>query len=83
MCTISYARLSAVDRTLQNWNKAYALDDDTLVIYGKTMCNAIDDQGYQAHIMSAVGHQTKGCYTQKKYTMKIETVFVTALAQKM
>jgi hypothetical protein len=25
------------------------------------MCNAIDDQGYQTHIMSAIGHQTKTC----------------------
>ena len=37
-----------------------------LAIDGKTMCNAIDDQGYQTHIMSAVGHQSKTCYTQKK-----------------
>jgi hypothetical protein len=29
------------------------------------MCNAIDEEGYQTHIMSAVGHQTKICYTQK------------------
>ena len=57
---------AAVDRALQNWNNTYAEDDDTLAIDGKTMCNAIDDQGNQAHIMSAVGHQTKSCYTQKK-----------------
>ena len=37
-----------------------------LAIDGKTMCNAIDDQGYQTHIMSAIGHQSKACYTQKK-----------------
>jgi hypothetical protein len=30
------------------------------------MCNAIDEQGYRTHIMSAIGHQTKCCYTQKK-----------------
>jgi hypothetical protein len=30
------------------------------------MCNAIDAQGYQTHIMSVVGHQTKNCHTQKK-----------------
>jgi len=57
---------AAVDLALQNWNNTYAEDDDTLAIDGKTMCNAIDDQGYQAHIISAVGHQTKGCYAQKK-----------------
>jgi hypothetical protein len=32
-------------------------------IDGKTMCNDIDDQGHQIHIMSAVGHQSKACYT--------------------
>jgi hypothetical protein len=30
------------------------------------MRNAVDDQGYQTHIMRVVGHQTKNCYAQKK-----------------
>ncbi len=30
------------------------------------MCNTIDNSGYQTHIMSAIGHQSKTCYTQKK-----------------
>ena len=55
-----------LDRALQRWNQAYGRQDESLAIDGKTMCNAIDDQGYQAHIMSAIGHQTKSCYTQKK-----------------
>ena len=55
-----------LDRALQRWNHAYAQEDQTLAIDGKTMCNAIDDQGYQTHIMSAIGHQSKICYTQKK-----------------
>jgi len=55
-----------LDRALQQWNEAYGKQDQSLAIDGKTMCNAIDDQGYQAHIMSAIGHQTKTCYTQKK-----------------
>ena len=55
-----------LDRALQRWNQAYGQQDESLAIDGKTMCNAIDDQGYQTHIMSAVGHQTKTCYTQKK-----------------
>jgi hypothetical protein len=55
-----------LDRALQRWNQAYGQHDDSLAIDGKTMCNAIDDQGYQTHIMSAVGHQSKACYTQKK-----------------
>ena len=55
-----------LDHALQRWNQAYGQQDESLAIDGKTMCNAIDDQGYQTHIMSAVGHQSKACYTQKK-----------------
>ena len=56
----------ALDLALQQWNVAYGQTDDSLAIDGKTMRNAIDEQGNQIHIMSVVGHQTKACYTQKK-----------------
>jgi len=55
-----------LDKALQQWNESQALEDDTLAIDGKTMCNAIDDSGHQTHIMSAIGHDSKVCYTQKK-----------------
>jgi len=55
-----------LDRALQSWNATYGRKDESLAIDGKTMCNAIDEQGYQTHIMSVVGHQTKNCHTQKK-----------------
>lgn len=55
-----------LDGALQRWNDTYGEEDESLAIDGKTMCNAIDEQGYQTHIMSAIGHQTKNCYTQKK-----------------
>lgn len=55
-----------LDRALQRWNEAYGGQDESLAIDGKTMCNAVDDQGHRTHIMSAIGHQTKNCYTQKK-----------------
>jgi hypothetical protein len=55
-----------LDNALQRWNQVYGQQDESLAIDGKTMRNAIDDQGYQIHIMSAIGHQTKTCYTQKK-----------------
>lgn len=55
-----------LDRALQRWNQIYAKQDESLAIDGKTMRNALDEQGYQAHIMSVVGHQTKHCYAQKK-----------------
>jgi len=55
-----------LDHALQRWNEAYGQQDKSLSIDGKTMCNAIDDQGHQTHIMSVIGHETKNCYTQKK-----------------
>jgi Druantia protein DruA/DDE_Tnp_1-associated len=55
-----------LDRALQRWNESYAEQDESLAIDGKTMCNAIDDQGHQTHILSVVGHQSKNCYAQKK-----------------
>lgn len=56
----------ALDRALQRWNATYGQADESLAIDGKTMCNALDDQGHQTHIMGVVGHQTQTCYTQKK-----------------
>lgn len=55
-----------IDRALQRWNEIYAGKDESLAIDGKTMCNAIDDNGQQTHIMCVIGHETKNCYTQKK-----------------
>jgi len=55
-----------LDGALQKWNAVYGQTDETLAIDGKTMCNALDDQGRRTHIMSVVGHHTKTCYTQKK-----------------
>ena len=55
-----------IDRALRQWNVAHAQDDESLAIDGKTMCNAIDADGYRTHILSAIGHQSKNCYTQKK-----------------
>jgi hypothetical protein len=55
-----------LDRALQRWNQTYAPEDESLAIDGKTMCNAIDEQGHQTHILSVIGHQSKNCYTQKK-----------------
>lgn len=55
-----------LDTALQAWNNAFGQQDPSLAIDGKTMCNAIDEQGRQTHIMSVVGHETALCYTQKK-----------------
>src|SRR5512135_2721085 len=56
-----------LDRALQRWNQTYAQGDESLALDGKTMRNAIDGQGYQTHVLSVVGHQSKNCYTQKKW----------------
>ena len=56
-----------LDRALQGWNKAYGSGDESLAIDGKTMCNAIDEEGHRTHIMSVVGHESKICHTQKKW----------------
>jgi len=56
----------ALDKALQRWNAAFGQEDQSLAIDGKTMCNAIDEQGRQTHIMSVVGHETACCITQKK-----------------
>ena len=56
-----------LDRALRRWNEAYAGEDESLALDGKTMCNALDEQGHQIHVMSVVGHQSKICYTQKKW----------------
>lgn len=55
-----------LDHCLQGWNKQFAQDDEGLAIDGKTMCNAVDEQGRQTHILGVVGHQTNTCHTQKK-----------------
>jgi len=56
-----------LDRALRGWNEVYARQDETLAIDGKTMCNALDAEGHPTHVMSVVGHQSKICYTQKKW----------------
>ena len=55
-----------LNQALNAWNAQYGCTDESLAIDGKTMCNAIDETGRQTHIMSAIGHQSGQCYTQKK-----------------
>jgi len=55
-----------LDRALGAWNALWAARDRSLAIDGKTLRRAIDEQGLQVHLMSAVGHESKAAYTQKK-----------------
>lgn len=56
----------AMDGALNTWNQAWGTQDEALALDGKTMKNAIDETGEQAHILSVVGHDSKTCYAQKK-----------------
>ena len=55
-----------LDQALSEWNQAWGIHDAALAMDGKTMKNALDEDGRQAHIMSLVGHASKTCYAQKK-----------------
>ena len=55
-----------LDGGLNAWNQAWGAQDKALAIDGKTMKNALDEEGRQVHIMSAVGHESKRSYAQKK-----------------
>ena len=56
----------ALGHALQRWNAQQAAADEGLAIDGKTICNAIDAEGRQTHILGVVGHQTQICHTKKK-----------------
>ena len=56
----------ALDRALKAWSQTWGVQDTALAIDGKTMKNAIDAAGNQAHIMSVVGHESGHCHTPKK-----------------
>ena len=58
---------SCLDQALQRWNSQYSRGDSSLAIDGKTLRNAVDAQGHQTHVLSVVGHESKSCYTQKKW----------------
>ena len=56
-----------LNEAIKQWNQQFAQYDESLAIDGKTRRNAIDDDGRQTHIISAVGHQSLSCHTQKKW----------------
>jgi len=64
--TLIRVQPDALDQALRHWSEQYSVTDESLAIDGKTMRNAIDSEGRQTHIMSAIGHNTLNCYTQKK-----------------
>lgn len=55
-----------LDSALRKWNEAFGAQDTGLAIDGKVMCNAVDEDDRQIHVMNAVGHDSNICYTQKK-----------------
>jgi hypothetical protein len=43
-----------LDLALQGWNDQFAKEDEGLAVDGKTLCNAIDDDGRQTQILGVV-----------------------------
>lgn len=56
----------ALDAALTQWNEVWAGRDNVLAMDGKTMKQAVDEQGQQTHILSVVGHDSLVCHAQKK-----------------
>lgn len=61
-----------LDLALQGWYEQFAEADEGLAIDGKTMCNAIDEEGRQSHILGVVGHQAGRCHTKKVGALPVE-----------
>ncbi|MBK7002585.1 MAG: ISAs1 family transposase [Rhodoferax sp.] len=61
----------ALDRALAAWNQTWGGTDQGISIDGKTMKNAIDEDGNQTHILSAIGHETATCFAQKVDSLPI------------
>ena len=57
-----------LDEALRKWQEAHGSGDAALAIDGKTLRGAIDEDGTQAHVMSAVGHETKATLAQKNFS---------------
>ena len=55
-----------LDAALRAWHETYGGGDRALAIDGKTIRGAIDDEGYQAHVLGIVGHDSKAPWGQKK-----------------
>ena len=60
-----------LDGGLNTWNQVWGAQDKALAIDGKTMKNALDEEGHHAHILSAVGHEWKRSYAQKISTLPV------------
>jgi hypothetical protein len=56
-----------LDRALRRWNEVYAGEDESLAVDGKTLCNALDEEGRPTPVMSVVGHPTQTGYTPRKW----------------
>ena len=55
-----------LDAALRAWHHTHGSGDSALAIDGKTLRGAIDEQGYQTHVLGIVGHDSKAPWGQKK-----------------
>lgn len=56
----------SLDQAISIWTQTWKKNESALAIDGKTMKNAVADDGGQTHIMSVIGHDSNLCHTQKK-----------------
>jgi hypothetical protein len=56
----------SLERARGAWNALWAARDRSLAIDGKTLRGATDGRGLQAHVMGALGHESKAACTKRK-----------------
>lgn len=55
-----------LDHALALWNKDNTRHDQAIALDGKTLCNAVNDDGSRTHLLAAVGHDSKTTLAEKK-----------------
>lgn len=55
-----------LDAALRAWHQTHGGGDSALAVDGKTLRGAIDEQGYQTHVLGIVGHDSNAPWGQKK-----------------
>ena len=54
-----------LDHALARWNKDNTRHDQAIALDGKTLCNAVNDDGSRTHLLAAVGHDSKTTLAKK------------------
>ena len=54
-----------LDHALARWNKDNTRHNQAIALDGKTLCNAVNDDGSRTHLLAAVGHDSKTTLAKK------------------